>query len=57
MIVLEIPPSFFQGITPEGLSAYTGITPGEIIVMEAVVFIGRHPVTDIRVRIKLFSQA
>ena len=57
MIVLEVPPSLFELIVPEGLSPHTGITPGEIVVMEAVIFINSHPVPYIRVCIQFLSQA
>ena len=57
VVVLQVPPSLFERSTPESLSAYTGIAPGEIVVMEAVIFIGGHPVPDIRVCIKFFPQA
>ena len=57
VVVLEVPPSFFESRAPEGLSAHAGIAPGEIIVMETVIFIDGHPVPDIRVRIKFLPQA
>jgi len=44
VVVLEVPPSLFEFGTPEVLPAYTGIAPGKIVVMEAVIFVGGHPV-------------
>ncbi len=52
VIILQVPPSLLEIGTPEVLSADTGITPREIIMMEAVVFIGGHPISDIRIRIQ-----
>src|SRR3990170_886542 len=57
--VVELPlcPPLLKFLAPKIFSAHARIAPGEIVVVEAVILIVRHPVSDIRVLKKLLRHA
>src|ERR1039458_9349955 len=56
MIVFPLRPSLLQFVTPEILSSRSRVAPGEMVVVEAVVFVYRHPVTVAVALADLFMQ-
>src|SRR3990172_9611430 len=56
VVILPLRPPLLEFLAPNFLP-HTRIAPGEIIVVETVILIDRHPISDIRVLIKFLAQA
>ena len=57
VVILQIPPPFFEFFAPEASSPHARIAPGEIVVMEAVILIHSHPISDLRIIRKFLVQS